>query len=200
MEITKYDFSFTASSLRINEMVLVAKAHHAGVEVDYVNDLGGGKSSTGKRMLIEINKRLSFLKDDQLELLVNGDLELKKQIGFLSICKAHGFIRDFVLEVLREKLLMYDYQITDGDYVSFFRRKYEEHEEMEKLTDVTLYKIRQVTFKILEQSGLIDTIKHKMIQPQFIDGQLLKVLINDNPNWLKIFLITDSDIKTLAEK
>ena len=95
---------------------------------------------------------------------------------------------------------MYDYQITDGDYVSFFRRKYEEHEEMEKLTDVTLYKIRQVTFKILEQSGLIDTIKHKMIQPQFIDGQLLKVLINDNPNWLKIFLITDSDIKTLAEK
>jgi hypothetical protein len=32
----KYDFSFTASSLRLNEMLLVVRAYHDDIEVDYL--------------------------------------------------------------------------------------------------------------------------------------------------------------------
>jgi hypothetical protein len=191
----KYDFSFTASSLRLNEMLLVASATVNGVEVDYTNDLGSGKSSTGKRMLLEFNKRIKNLTTEQLNLLVDADITTQKQLTLVSMCKSYAFIRDFIIEVIREKLLVYDYQITEGDYISFYRRKFDLHDEMEKLTDLTEKKIKQVTFKVLEQSGMIDSIKTKMIQPQFIDFKLIDVIVKDNPMWLKVLLMSDADIE-----
>lgn len=191
----KYDFSFTASSLRLNEMLTVARAKNEGTELDYVNGLGGGKSSTGKRMLSEFNKRLSFMTSKQIEILLNSDLVTQKQIAFVSVCKTYGFIRDFVIEVVREKFLVYDYQITEGDYISFFRRKHDLHDEMDTLTELTEKKIKQVTFKILEQVGLIDTIKSRIIQPQIIDFKLIDAIVQDNPNWLKVLLVSDMDIE-----
>lgn len=199
METSKYDFSFTASSLRLNEMLLVARAFNDGVEVDYTNDLGAGKSSTGKRMLSEFKKRVSQLTPLQIEVLLNGDLLTQKQLTLVSICKSYSFIREFIVEVVREKMLVYDYQITDGDYISFYRRKSDLHEEMDSLTELTEKKIKQVVFKMLEQAGLINDIKNRMIQPQIIDYKLIKALVLDNPNWLKVLLVSDTDIERAKE-
>ncbi|WP_438965584.1 DUF1819 family protein [Flavobacterium sp.] len=195
IKTNKYDFSFTASSLRLNEMLLVARAYHDDVEVDYTNDLGGGKSSTGKRMLSEFKKRISHLTPAQVEVLLNSDLVTQKQLTLVSVCKSYSFIREFIVEVVREKVLVYDYQITDGDYISFYRRKFDLHEEMDSLTELTEKKIKQVTFKILEQAGLINDIKNRIIQPQIIDYKLIKALVQDNPNWLKVLLVSDMDIQ-----
>lgn len=199
LKIDKFDFSFTASSLRLNEMLLVARAHYNGIEVDYTNDLGGGKSSTGKRMLSEFKKRISHLTPNQLEVLIKGDLISQKQLAFVSICKSYSFIKEFVVEVVREKALVYDYQITNGDYISFYRRKFDLHEEMDSLTELTEKKIKQVTFKILEQAGLINDIKNRIIQPQIIDYKLMKALVQDNPSWLKVLLVSDLDIERAKE-
>ena len=195
IDTDKYDFSFTALSLRLNEMLLVAEAAKDGKEIDYVNELGGGKSSTGKRMFSEFKKRLAFLTPKQIEILLESSLVTQKQIALVSICKSYGFIRDFVIEVLREKLLLYDYEITEGDYISFYRRKFELHEEMDSLTELTEKKIRQVTFKILEQAGLINDIKSRIIQPQIIEFKLIKAIVQDNSNWLKVLLLSDMDIE-----
>jgi len=194
---TKYNFSFTASSLRLKEMGLVAKHLIEDTNIDYINELGKGKSATGKRMIIEFNKRLENLTIEQLKLLVDGDLVTQKQIAFLSICKTYAFIRDFVLEVLREKYLIFDYEISDGEYLSFYRRKNDLHAEMDALTEQSESKIKQVTFKILEQAGIINNIKSKTIQAQLLDENVLNAIIIDNPEWLKIFFYSDLDIAIL---
>ena len=183
LELIKYDFSYTAASLRLQEMILVAKAFLEKRTIDLTNELGNGKSSTGKRLLAEFQKRINQLTQEELNILINGDLTSQKQIAFLSICKSSYFIRDFILEVIREKYLIFDYQITDGDYISYYRRKYEIHPEMEKLTEITEKKIKQVVFKILEQSGIINNIKSKIIQPQLLDETLINTIMIDNPNW-----------------
>tara|TARA_B100000795_G_C22738904_1_gene414468 strand:+ start:338 stop:940 length:603 start_codon:yes stop_codon:yes gene_type:complete len=193
----KYDFSFTASSLRINELRLVALHQFEGTTIDYVNELGNGNSSTGKRMFAEFNKRLSFITKDELGILVNGDFTSQKQIAFLSVCKAHSFIRDFVVEVLREKLLVFDYEISEGEYISFCRRKSDFHSEMDSLTELSQSKIKQVTFKILEQAGIIDDVKSKNIQPQLMDNNLIVAIVMDDKQWLKVFLMSDMDIKNI---
>jgi len=195
--VHKYDFSFTASSLRLNELCLVARHELEGTTIDHVSELGNGNSSTGKRMLAEFNKRLSFLTDKELQMLVHGDLISQKQIAFLSVCKAHAFIRDFVIEVLRDKILIFDYDVTEGEYLSFFRRKNELHLEMDDLTDITQYKLKQVIFKILEQAGVIDSVKHKVIQPQLLDAKLIATVAEDNKQWLKVFFMSDMDIENI---
>ena len=192
----KYNFSFTGFSLRVNEMTKVAEAMNEGLPVEMV-DFGDGNRNTGQRRLVEIKKRLKKLTDKELHLFIAGDFISQKQIAFLSVCKSHRFIRDFVVEVLREKLLVFDYQITEGDYISFYRRKIELHPEMENLTERTQQAIRQVTFKILEEAEIIDSAKNKMIQPQLLDANVINTIASDNKQWLKVFFMSDMDIENI---
>ena len=193
----KYIFTFTTSSLRLREIVLVAKHKLNGTEIDYINEIGHGKSSTGKRLLLEFNKRVNLLTNAQKKLLVNGCLTTQKQVAYLSVCKAYQFIRDFIIEVLREKYLVFDYEIIESDYISFCRRKADIHPSLDNLTETTQKKIRQVTFKILEEAGIIDNVKTKNIQPQLLDNKAINSIISDNPNWLKVFFYSDKDIDNL---
>ena len=91
----------------------------------------------------------------------------------------------FFLEI---KFLIMDFNLTDTDYLSFIRRKEVEHDELTELTDLTQGKIKQVIFKILEQGGIIESIKSKEIQLQILEGKTKRVIVDDNPEWLKIFL------------
>jgi hypothetical protein len=195
--MSKYQFTFTAASLRLNDFVQVARLKNDNQVVDHVNLLGAGKSTTGIRMISEYEKRVATLTKEQLRLLTEGNLTAQKQIAYLAICKAYSFIREFTIEVLREKLLLFDYEIFDGDFISFLRRKQESHPELEKITDKTTYKIKQVTFKILEQAGMIDSIKNKSLQPQIIDREVLKAIAADNKEWLKVLFVSDMDINDI---
>ena len=188
----KYSFSFTTSSLRLNEMILVAKHIVQGMGLDATTELGNGNTKTGGKMFSEMKKRISNLTPLEVEILLRGDLTSQRQMAFLSICKTYGYIRDFVIELLFEKMLVYDYQITDGEYLSFFRRKAELHPEVDRLTEITQKKIRQVIFKVLEQAGMIDHVKTKVLQPQLMDGSVLKAITQDTPDLLKVFMLNDS--------
>ena len=196
-ETKKYNFSFTGFSLRENEMLKVAEAISKDLPVEMV-DFGDGNRNTGQRRLVAIKRRLDQFTKQQFELFLTSDFLIRKQLAFLSVCKAHAFIREFVVEVLREKLLLYDYEITEGDYISFYRRKFESHPEMEALTEQTEYKIRQVTLKILEQAGIINDIKERILQPQLLSTEIVQVIVSDNKEWLKVFMLSDEEINNLS--
>lgn len=191
----KYVFSFTASSLRFRELEKVIQHFDFGEDLNLIEEFGGGKSSTGKRVFHEIKKRYENLTEKQRDLYVTSDSQTQRQLAFLAVCKTYTFIRDFVVEVIRDKMLIFDYSLSEGEYLSFFRRKQENHEEMEKLTETTHNKLKQVIFKILTEAGIINNIKEKQIQPQFLFDDIKKVIVQDNPQWLKVFLLSDLDIE-----
>lgn len=193
----KYDFSFTAASLRLNEMLLVLNAWEIEKrEIDFTNELGNGKQNTGKRLLLEFKKRIESFTQEQKNAILTTDSIAQKQIALVGICKTYTFIRDFVVEVLREKVLVFDYQITEGEYMTFCRRKAELHPELEQLSESSQLKIKQVTFKILEQVGIIDSVKSKTIQPQLISQEVKNVVFADSPSLLKVLFVSDYDILT----
>ncbi|THV60828.1 DUF1819 family protein [Flagellimonas alvinocaridis] len=194
-----YKFSFTASSLRTRDLVKVIRYQDTKSDEELELILGNGKQSTGRRLLREMKGWSKSLTDRQRELLLHSSFKTQNEIAFIAVCKYFDFIRDFVIEVVREKYLVYDYVISDGDYYSFFSRKCEYHPEMESLTTVTRKKVRQVLFRMLEQAGLIDSVKSKTIQPQWIDFETRKVILEDNPEMFKIFLFGDVDIEIIKE-
>lgn len=195
----KYELGLVGATLRLDQMLLVARDISSRSDQELVDELGSGKSSTGKRMLIEFKKRLSVLTPAQLEILVNGDLRCQRQVAFLSFCKCYSFVREFTVEVVRDKLLFFELKVTDADFYSFSKRKAENHPELEKVTEVTHNKIRQVVFKVLEEGGLIDTVRSRMIQTQLVAPNLAKAVIADDPEWLKVFLLGDEEIQTLLK-
>ena len=133
VENKKYILSFTAASLRLNEMVKVASAlmDDDSTNLNEVRDsrivFGSVKNRTTEREFREIKHRLEKLTHDQLEILVHGDLISQKQIAFLGVCKHYDFIRDFTVDVVRDKALVFDYQIRESDFNSFINSKISTH-------------------------------------------------------------------------
>jgi len=187
----KYEFSLTGSSLRVNEMILFATKYINEGLLEFKSD----KGTTNKRMVSEFKKRIDNLTVNQQELLLNSNFSNQKQLAFLSACKTYSLLRDFVIEVVREKYLIMDFNLSDTDYISFIRRKEINHDELANLTDQTQAKVKQVIFKILEQAGIIDNVRDKEIQLQLLGESTKKSIIEDNPEWLKIFLLSDMDIQ-----
>ena len=50
-------------------------------------------------------------------------------------------------------------------------------------------------FRILEQVGIINNAVDKVIQPQIVQPDVIRAIVRDDPAWLKIFLMSDMDIK-----
>ena len=187
----KYEFSLTGSSLRVNEMILFATKYINEGLLEFKSD----KGTTNKRMVSEFKKRIDNLTVNQQELLLNSNFSNQKQLAFLSACKTYSLLRDFVIEVVREKYLIMDFNLSDTDYISFIIRKEINHDELANLTDQTQAKVKQVIFKILEQAGIINNVRDKEIQLQLLGGSTKKSIIEDNPEWLKVFLLSDMDIQ-----
>ena len=133
-----------------------------------------------------------------LPLVITNDY-YKRDLAIAIIEKNPEIIKDINDSSKLSEFIVTQLQITDGDYISFYRRKFDLHEEMDSLTELTEKKIKQVTFKILEQAGLINDIKNRLIQPQIIDYKFMKALVQDNPNWLKVLLVSDTDIQRAKE-
>jgi hypothetical protein len=196
-----YRLSFTAASSLLSDFVRLATLT---VENDFkldklTNDqIGKEKESTNVRQFRELKHRLKTLTTGEVDILVNGSLVDQKHVALLAICKTYRFISDFIVEVIRDKVLVYDFEIRESDYNSFINRKSFDHPELEGLTESSQTKIKTVLFRMLAEVGLIADAKSKVIQPVLLSDELEKVIVKDNPELLKIFLKSDKEIEALT--
>ena len=186
----KYRFSFTASNAMIPEFIKVAKNVHNGEDPDELSDsvLGREKGATNKRQFQELRRRIKTLNPAQVEVLSEGTIDEQKQITHLALCKTYGIYRDFVTEVIFEKVLVYDHSLTEMDMNSFISKKKMDHPELESLAESTEKKVRQVIFRMLQQVGIIDSVSNPSILIPNLSERVKEVVINDDPKWLKCFL------------
>jgi hypothetical protein len=171
----KYRFSFTAGALLHEEMVLAANElinEHFELERLSAEVLKKDRSKTNKREFAEVALRLKTLDKKEVEFLAKGSLAVSKQVALLACIRAYDFIRDFFDHVILEKVTLFDFSLTERDYISFVRSKEMDHPELEGLADSTKYKVKQVLFKMLVQAELIDSIKSKQINPNYLESRL----------------------------
>lgn len=197
-----YRFSFTAASLMLNELIVYAKQlvdDEILIEHLTADIMNRGRSKTNKREFAELLIRLQTLSPQELAILSNGTNDDQKLIAFIAFSRAYAIFRDFINEVIHEKISLYDYVITDRDYNSFISRKSIDHDELNELADSTKAKIKQVMFKVLHQAGLIDNIKKRSIIIPIVDWSLEKAIAETNPFDLKLLLYTENKILNLCQ-
>ncbi|SHF70015.1 Putative inner membrane protein [Bacteroides luti] len=203
----KYSFSFTGASALISETLVIAKEYHklndwntVQISLSDNNHLNKVKQGTFKREFSEIKKRLSLLTPNQLQLMIQGSYEEAKFMILLSLVKAYPYLFDFIVEVLLNKYLLFDRTLLNSDYTRFVNSKSLQHPELEKITEITSKKVKQVVFKLLEQVGLITNIKNGIILKPFLSSQITRVILDDDPVYLSAFLYSNQEIKVLIEK
>lgn len=159
----KYNLSFTAGGIFHAESISVIESYLQSNDwskvreaVSSANILAVRTQSSGKRLIREIELRLSWLDDCDLELIKDFiSTTEQKQALWLCICKTYQFIADFMQEVVSDKLHALDYSITYDDYDRFYNAKSQWNEELDKLSISTQKKIRQVLFRMLREMDIL---------------------------------------------
>ena len=192
--------SFTTGTLLLNESTTVAQLYRIEGDWDKVrmiaieeNRLQMRTLNASKRIYREVTSRLRLLTEGELTLLINGDREEQITLAWLAICRRYRFIYDFVVDVVREKLLGLNRVLTYEDYDRFFHDKAEWHPEVEQVAPSTQGKQRQVVFKTMREAGLLSV--EGFIQPMLLSPQLLEAIVQDNPADLLVFLSSDVEVR-----
>lgn len=189
----KYNMSFTTGGLLEKESLTFANAYFqtnswdsASENIKEGNLFQYRTLVATNRILLELKSRFSYLNEDALNLIVSGFSNETQQILWFAICQKHAFIFDFMKEVVREKYFMGQLELTNYDFDAFYNKKMLLHESLEKITDNSRYKLKQVLFKMLREVGILD--KQNFIQAVIPTANVVKVISNQSPEYLCIFV------------
>lgn len=196
----KYKLSFTAASLSISESIKIAEVYLGCKDWENTKDrmkesnlLQSRTASRTVRVLRELIQRLQLLSDEQLTLLVEGNLQEQRYLLWFAVCKTYPFIREFAIEVLLEKFLALHLEITELDYDAFFNRKADWNEELDSIKESTKGKLKTVVFRMMREAVLVSD--GNMIIQAMLSKRLVDVLQPDAPMSYQIFPLHLSDIE-----
>lgn len=204
MNTEKYSMSFTTGTLFHQESVKLAGLYlkkgdwrEVRSEVIASNLLQARTENSTKRICREICSRLKHLNKDELELLVEGDHQEQAYLLWLGVCRRYHFIYDFSAEVISDRFLTLRYDLNYEDYDAFYNSKMEWHEEMEKITTTTRNKLRQVLFKMLRETELLNS--GNSIIPAMLSTRLIKVICRHSNRDLHLFPVMETQVQRCAK-
>lgn len=188
----KYTMSYTACSLvcaetkKVAELYLEERDWKKVAKIAFDTNLLQYRTQNAlKRTLSEIISRLKKLPEEALLILVNGTPYEQNQILWFAVCLRYSFIYDFAIEVVKEKYNLMQSKITQLDYDAFFNSKLNWHDELDKLTDTTRYKLKQILFKMLKEAEIVDS--DNCILTTFVSPRVIEIINNYDSMYLGIF-------------
>ena len=122
-------------------------------------------SASTRRIFREIRQRLQNLDEQTLEDFDQFTRDEQKIVLLIAACKCYPFLFDFIQTVLANKLMVFDHHLKQEDFDAFWNRSQVDYPELEKIADSTRKKIRQVTFRLLAEAGLLSSTQTPQITP-----------------------------------
>jgi len=197
--------SFTAGALLHPESIRVAQEYAQAEDWAVArrstlegNLLQARSSRTADRLLGEITARLQTLTATQFEVLCHGTIDDQIQVLWLSVCKRYQFIRDFAIEVVRERYLLLGDAITRSDYERFFTAKAAWHPKLEGFGEATRDKLRQNLFKMLREAGFLSNDGH--VIGAFLSSGVVREVVAEDPSNLMVFPVREEDVERWAQQ
>ena len=114
-----------------------------------------------------IFRRIKVMNKEMLEDFVFSDIQNSKYILLYAIMKSDKFVKDFIFEVYKDKLLMRKEYIEKFDLDNWYEEKCILSNTLKDRTESTAYKLKQVLMKIMLDSGLVikEKDRFKVIRP-----------------------------------
>lgn len=185
-----YKMSFSTGGLFLNESLEVARLHENGEawEDTILRAMEEGttslpKSVSNRRSLREISNRLLTLTDEERAYLVEeADRSEQQAMLWIATCRAYRFIREFAVEVVRERYLSYQLDLPLESFDILFEAKAEWDEGLAGLSRSTRLKLRQIMFRMMREAGIIS--EDDRIQTAIISTRLKHLIEDNNPGEL----------------
>lgn len=191
----KYGGDLTGGSLLVRESRIVARLLMGSPEACDIkaavldnNLFQNHSASTTRRYCRLILSRLGHLAPAQLRLVADGNDETTCLMLLAAVLKAHPIVRDFVREVIFDKVRCYEPKLEKKDWVRFLEQRETIDPEVRKWTETSRKKIGQVIIRMLAEASLLSCTRTMTIQfpripfdvadslVQSSDGQILDYL------------------------
>lgn len=169
-----YKAKLTAEPFLYNETKIIAKFLINGESAENLrkrnmneNLIKYNSLKSIARVNAPIFRRLKIMNQEMLEEFVYSDIENSKYILLYAIMKTDALVRDFVLEVYKNKLMMKKEYIEKFDIDNWYEEKCILSESLREKSESTITKLKQVIMKIMQDSGLVikEKAKFKIIRP-----------------------------------
>ena len=188
-----YKMSFSTGGLFLTESLEVARLHEDGEawEDTILRAMEEGttslpKSASNRRSLREISNRLLTLTDEERAYLVEeADRSEQQAMLWIATCRAYRFVREFAMEVVRERYLSYQLDLPLESFDILFEAKAEWDEGLAGLSRSTRLKLRQIMFRMMREAGIIS--EDDRIQTAIVSTRLKNMIEDHNPGELAIF-------------
>ncbi|MCB2299880.1 DUF1819 family protein [Clostridium tagluense] len=135
------------------------------------------KSSISRR-LTPLIQRINTIDDTLINMLLEDPLEYGVIINLYAIMKNDRLFFEFMNEVVRERISTNDLYLEKKDINVFITEKKEQSEIVDKWTDETIVKIKQVIFKMLSEVGILEDKKAGKLSRLIIQPELKDYIIN----------------------
>ena len=169
-----YSAKLTAEPFLYNETKIIAQYLLDGISPEELkrknveeNLIKYKSSKSVVRVNSPIFRRLNVMDSEMLDEFVHTDIETSKYILLYTIMKTDSLVRDFVVEVYKDKLLMRKDYIEKFDIDNWYEEKCILSNTLRERTESTAAKLKQVIMKILQDSGLVIKEKNrfKIVRP-----------------------------------
>lgn len=188
-----YKMSFSTGGLFLNESVELARIHVPGQpwEDTIRRAMQEGatalpKSASNRRTLREISNRLQTLSEDERTFLIHdADRTDRQALLWLATCRAYRFIREFAVEVVRERYLSCRYDLPLDSFDILLEAKAEWDDRLAALSVSTRRKLRQILFRMLREADVIS--RDGQIQTALFSVKLRTLIKERTPQDLVVF-------------
>ena len=188
-----YKMSFSTGGLFLNESLEVARLHREDEawRDTIARALGEGaaslpKAASQRRTLREIANRISVLTSDELDFFTtDADRNEQQALLWLATCRAYRFVREFAIEVVRERFLSYQLDLHLETFDTLLDAKAEWDEGLAGISRSTRLKLRQILFRIMREAGVISG--EGRIQAYYLSTRLNRLIADNSPADLAIY-------------
>jgi len=125
------------------------------------------KIGSVKRTNAPIFRRLNVMDKEMLKEFIYSDITTSKCILLYAIMKTDRLVRDFVIEVYKDKLYMRKDYIEKFDIDNWYEEKCILSSALKEKSEATSAKLKQVIMKIMQDSGLVikEKERFKIVRP-----------------------------------
>jgi len=187
----KYNGDIVAGSLLITESRKIArllldnansKQWNQAIMID--NILQKRTPAAAQRQARLIKNRLSLMKPALWELIAQGSSDMAVQ-GILAAAIKHShLLGDFMDTVIRQHWRTFVKEITDKDWKDFIETCVQVDPGIDQWADSTQAKIKQVIFRILNESKYIDNTKSLQLLPVSVIPEIRQYLIKNSEKYV----------------
>lgn len=192
---SQFKLSFTAIALGLREASAILSLWREEKDWDALaviavegNIFQKSSSASTGRIFREIRQRLQTLHVSTLEEFEDASTDDQKAILLIAACKCYPFLFDFVRSTLADKLVVFDYGVSKEDFDIFWNRSQLDHPALEGIAESTRLKIRQVTFRLLAEAGLLTSTKAPQMTPIYISPAIEATLGREGESYRAAFL------------